>query len=336
MLRNRIYYRIKPFMPEEARLGLRRWFTRRMRSRMRGGWPIIPGSERAPDGWAGWPHEKKFAVVLTHDVEGPSGLEKCRQLMHLEKESGFRSSFNFIPEGPYRVSAELRDELAQDGFEVGVHDLKHDGHLYRSHRDFERNAVGINRYLQEWGAVGFRSGFMLHNLDWLHALEVEYDSSTFDTDPFEPQPHGEATIFPFWVSPPRASDLLSQKPSLHRTHSNSSSLRLSGYIELPYSLPQDSTLFLLLQERTIDTWKEKLDWIAAHGGMALLDTHPDYMDFSDGDLSVRTYPVQLYREFLEYIRARYGGSMWHAVPREVARHVRDRLGRVCRECLETW
>jgi hypothetical protein len=43
---------------------------------------------------------------------------------------GFRSSFNFIPEGDYRVSRELRDELTRNGFEVGVHDLHHDGKLY--------------------------------------------------------------------------------------------------------------------------------------------------------------------------------------------------------------
>ena len=51
----------------------------------------------------------------------------------------------------------------------------------------------------------------------------------------------------------------------------------SGYVELPYTLPQDSTLFLLLCEKTTDIWRRKLDWIAAHGGMALIDTHPDYM-----------------------------------------------------------
>ena len=48
----------------------------------------------------------------------------------------------------------------------------------------------INGYAREWGASGFRSGFMLRNLDWLHDLDVQYDASTFDTDPFEPQPDG--------------------------------------------------------------------------------------------------------------------------------------------------
>ena len=40
-----------------------------------------------------------FALVLTHDVEGPIGLERVRPLMELEMRLGFRSCFNLIPEG---------------------------------------------------------------------------------------------------------------------------------------------------------------------------------------------------------------------------------------------
>jgi len=111
-------------------------------------------------------------------------LAKCRQLAELERDLGFRSSFNFIPEGDYRVSSELRAELTHQGFEVGVHDLRHDGRLYQSRRDFDQNARRINEYLDEWGAAGFRSGFMLHNLNWLHDLDIKYDMSTFDPDRF--------------------------------------------------------------------------------------------------------------------------------------------------------
>ena len=63
----------------------------------------MPGSERPPEAWPGWPDGKRFAFVLTHDVEGQRGLDRVRQLTELEMEFGFRSSFNFIPEGPYSV-----------------------------------------------------------------------------------------------------------------------------------------------------------------------------------------------------------------------------------------
>ena len=199
MLRNRIYYGLKPFVPQVIRTAVRRKWALRLRDRIGDVWPIMPGSEHPPSNWQGWPDGKKFAFVLTHDVESSAGLANCPSLAQLEIELGFRSSFNFVPEGSYRVPAELREELTANGFEVGIHDLKHDGHLFSSHRGFKRRAVKINGYARKWGASGFRSGFMLRNLDWLHDLDVQYDASTFDTDPFEPQPDGGHTIFPFWV-----------------------------------------------------------------------------------------------------------------------------------------
>ncbi len=193
------YYLLKPYLPWRLRMAIRRWVARRKLAKCHDIWPIKPGTEKPPKDWPGWPGGKQFAVVLTHDVEGPTGLARVKQLAELEMKLGFRSSFNFIPEGPYRVTNELRDWLTNHGFEVGVHDLYHDGKLYASKEAFEAHARKINYYLKEWKAVGFRSGFMHHNLDWLHELDVEYDCSTFDTDPFEPQPDGADTIFPFWV-----------------------------------------------------------------------------------------------------------------------------------------
>ena len=286
----------------------------RLRKRIGDVWPIMPGSEIPPENWPGWPAGKKFAFVLTHDVESRAGLDKCRSLMQLEMELGFRSSFNFVPEGSYRVPAELREELTDGGFEVGIHDLKHDGHLFASHRGFKRRAERINGYARKWGASGFRSGFMLRNLDWLHDLDVQYDASTFDTDPFEPQPDGGHTIFPFWVPRPNGS-------SANGHESTSASSSRAGYVELPYTLPQDSTLFLVLRESTPEIWMRKLDWIAQHGGMVLLDVHPDYMSFDGSPQTTTEYPVALYREFLDYVKTRYAGEYWHALPKEVAAHI---------------
>lgn len=281
-------------------------------------WPINEAAGQRPKGWTGWPNGKKFAFVLTHDVEGPKGLSKCRQLMHLEQELGFYSSFNFIPEGDYMVSRELREELNRNGFEVGIHDLRHDGKLYWTRRDFSESAVQINRYLKEWEARGFRSGFMHHNLDWVHDLEIKYDASTFDTDPFEPQPDGVNTIFPFWVVKNHSAPASSAKLASPFTSRNSSCA--GGYVELPYTLPQDSTLFLVLRETTTEIWKKKLDWIVKKGGMALLNVHPDYLAF-DGNASNSEFSCSLYRELLEYVQTRYAGLYWQPLPRDMAEFV---------------
>ncbi len=211
MLRNRIYYRLKPFIPQRIRTVVRQRIAARVRLNVADKWPILPGSERPPQNWTGWPEGKKFAVVLTHDVESAVGLRKCRELMQVEMGFGLRSSFNFVPEGGYRVPIELREELTRNGFEIGIHDLRHDGRLFASRREFDRSTPRINHYLKDWGAVGFRSGFMFHNLEWLHALDIEYDMSTFDTDPFEPQPEGRHTIFPFWVAAPASQKVRSDQ-----------------------------------------------------------------------------------------------------------------------------
>ena len=234
--------------------------------------------------------------MLTHDVDTARGQARCLSLVQLEQEAGFRSAFNFVPER-FVADPMLREDLTATGFEVGVHGLNHDGKLYSSQAEFNRRAERINRYLKEWGAVGFRSPAMHHNLEWLKALDIEYDASTFDTDPFEPQPDGVGTIFPFWVARDDGT----------------------GYVELPYTLPQDFTLFVLMKERTIDIWKKKLDWIAEKGGMALLNTHPDYMHFGKGKPGLEEYPADYYRQFLEYVKTKYEGQYWHALPRDVAR-----------------
>jgi hypothetical protein len=298
----KLYYFLKPAIPRNVRWSLRRYVASWQRRRSLNVWPINEAAAHRPEWWPGWPEGKRFAFVLTHDVEGQKGLDQCPLLANLELDLGFRSSFNFVPEGEYDTPCSLRQFLAEHAFEVGVHDLHHDGSLYRSKSEFSAAASRINQHLERWQAVGFRSAFMFHNLEWLKELNVLYDASTFDTDPFEPQPDGASTIFPFWVG---RSDG-------------------TGYVELPYSLPQDSTLFLVLREKTNDIWKRKLEWIAQNGGMALVNVHPDYIAF--GDRIGRTeFSATLYREFLAHVSAQFGDAAWCALPRDVAQFVRDSL-----------
>ena len=314
MLRNRLYYSLKPFLPRGLRMAVRRAYARRIVRRAEGVWPILESAGTPPAGWSGWPGDKQFAVVLTHDVESLLGLGKVRPLAELEMSLGFRSSFNFVPEGEYRVPDDLRHWLTNNGVEVGIHDHRHDGKLYCSRAQFRRSAERINHYLNAWGAVGFRSGFMLHNLDWIHDLNIAYDASTFDTDPFEPQPDGIGTIFPFWVpAPGQRSEDGGQRSEVGDRQSVK-----DGYVELPYTLPQDSTLFLLLGETSPAVWKHKADWIAKRGGMVLMNVHPDYFNLTELCSADRGYPLTHYREVLLHLRERYAGQFWSALPRQIA------------------
>lgn len=291
-----LFYRIKSFIPRRLQIALRRAIAARKRKTHKDTWPINPKAAKAPEGWRGWPEKKKFALILSHDVDTAQGYDKCAKLMELEKKMGFRSSFNFVVED-YRVSDQMRSKLEEEGFEVGIHGFTHDGKLFQSRKIFEERLPRINDFLKEWGAVGFRAPAMRHNLDWISELNIEYDSSTFDTDPFEPQPDGIDAIFPLWIT-------------------NQTQTR--GYVELPYTLPQDHCLFVILKEKNIRLWKEKLAWIAQNGGMAFLNTHPDYMNFDGAPNSFEQYPVSYYIELLEYIKTKYADLYWHVLPRELA------------------
>lgn len=236
-------------------------------------------------------------MVLTHDVETGNGYDKCKTLLKIEKSLGFLSSYNFVAR-KYDVTMETVKYIQSNNFEIGVHGLYHDGKYFKSREEFEKRAKAINHYLREWGAVGFRTPAMHHNLEWISDLDILYDASTFDTDPFEPQSDGMKTIFPFWYKPSENSE--------------------RGYVELPYTLPQDFTLFILLREKTISIWEKKLDWIAANGGMALLNVHPDYMNFGDHISKEEEYQAGYYLEFLEYLSNRYKGEYWNPLPKDLA------------------
>ncbi len=291
----KIFYIFKPIIPRRIQLFLRRFLVKKQLKQYKDVWPILPGSHVKPENWTGWPDGKDFAIVLTHDVELRDGHDKCKQLLEVEKEFGFKSSFNFVPKR-YKVDKELREFIVSEGFEVGVHGLNHDGKLFQDKKIFSERAIKINQYLKEWNSVGFRAPAMHHNLEWIGKLDIEYDLSTFDTDPFEPQPDGVDTIFPFWVE---GKD---ERP---------------GYVELPYTLVQDFTLFILMKEESPAIWIDKLDWISKNGGMVLVNVHPDYLNF-ENKRKLEQFPISYYSDFLKFVKENYNGKYWNELPLEVA------------------
>lgn len=296
-MNKQLYYFVKPLIPRSVQVGIRRYVVQYQRTKYSKVWPIDHSASRPPIGWKGWPDGKKFALVLTHDVDTAKGQDRCLQLMDMEMDLGVKSSFNFVPER-YRVDPEIRSQLSRSGFEVGVHGLNHDGKLFQSKYEFEKRCSKINNYIQQWKVVGFRSPAMHHNLSWIHGLDIEYDASTFDTDPFEPQSDGVGTIFPFNVI---------------------NALMKHEYIELPYTIPQDFTVFILMKDQGLSIWKKKLDWVVANGGMVLLNSHPDYMSFDNRKPCIDEYPAENYYNFIKYIQINYSGLYWHVLPREMAR-----------------
>src|ERR1017187_3091175 len=77
----------------------------------------------------------------TSELQSPMYLV-CRLLL-------VKKSFNFIPEGYYLVSPERRTGLTNEGFEIGVHDLHHDGDFYFSRSELQINSFPIHGSLQD-------------------------------------------------------------------------------------------------------------------------------------------------------------------------------------------
>jgi len=300
-LPKKIYYDLKPFLPRPLTKLLRRIYGKG--GNMPIGWPvedryvrflwetlrqllILSGKERIFFRNF-WPANYAYALVLTHDIETEKGQAQVRKIVELETEYGFRSSFNFVPER-YKLDLKLIQDLQDRGFEVGIHGLKHDGKLFSSKRIFDRRIKKINQYLRKFNSVGFRAPLTHRNPYWMQSLQVEYDLSFFDTDPFEPMPGGTMSIWPFMMG---------------------------AFVELPYTLPQDYTLIEVLNDKSPKVWLDKAEFIAEHFGMVLLNSHPDYL------LSMDNWDI--YAGFLREMK--YRGGYWHALPKDVAAWWRDRL-----------
>jgi hypothetical protein len=112
-------------------------------------------------------------------------------------------------------------------------------------------------------------------------LDFEYDSSYPDTDPFEPQAGGCCSWLPFFNQ---------------------------ATVELPITLTQDHTLFVLLRHQDETAWVQKTAFLRSRGGMALINTHPDYL--------VDPRIFRAYAKFLE--RFATDPSAWKALPRDVS------------------
>jgi hypothetical protein len=299
----RIYNRLKPVLPRALTRPLKRAYGNHRADAHQLGWPVetryvdfqlevvrnlldLLGHTSLPF-IDFWPRGHEYALVLTHDIETAEGQAYVRPVADLEEACGLRSAFNFVPER-YPLDRPLIDELRARGFEIGVHGLRHDGRDFSSQKTFLRRAARMNHYLRELDAVGFRAPLTHRNPEWMQALDIEYDGSFFDSDPYEPIAGGTMSIWPF---------------------------QLGKFIELPYTLAQDSTM-AVLDQATPSLWLDKVEYIRAHHGMALLNTHPDYLR------NPRRWAI--YSSFLDVMSER--ADFYHALPRQAARWWRARAG----------
>lgn len=232
-----------------------------------------------------YPEKKQCAIVLTHDVETQKGYDYIPVVLDMEIKYGFKSSWNIVPY-KYKIHEDIIKLIKDNGHEIGIHGYNHDGKLYFNKEIFDFRVKYINEAIEKYGAVGFRSPMVHRNLEWLQQLNLKYEASCFDYDPFQPFPGGTGCIWPF---------------------------KAGKFIELPYTLPQDHVLFYVLKQKNIDIWKNKVKWIVQNHGMILSLTHPDYL--------IEKSHLKCYEELLTFFNEI--PNSWHCLPKEIAQHSQE-------------
>jgi hypothetical protein len=300
------YYVVRPFLSVDVRKHFQRFHLRERRNIEFPSWPVdktvdnlcaelmslcvqANGNQRIPFVWF-WPNEYQGCVLMTHDVEHEEGRAFCGDLMDLDDRYGIQSSFQVIPEERYAVTDAFLESIRARGFELNVHDLNHDGQLFKSRELFQDRADKINDYGRKWRAEGFRAGAMYRNAEWTEAFQFDYDMSFPNAAHLEPKKGGCCTLMPYFAG------------------------RL---VEIPLTATQDYSLFHILGKYSIDLWKEELDSIGSSYGLASFIVHPDYV--------IEERARGVYENLLQYLSELCTrNKLWQPLPRDVARWWRER------------
>jgi hypothetical protein len=293
------YYALRPLFPVFLRRHLQRAWLKGWDQKPFPRWPVDrsvdqlferlmlltlqSGShQRIPFIWF-WPQGKSSCAIMTHDVETAAGLEWTTQLMDINDSFHIKSSFQIIPAARYVASRETLLAIKDRGFEVNVHDLKHDGHLFDSHEEFQVAASQINEFATRFGSKGFRAGALYRNQEWFDEFRFSYDMSVPNVGHLDPQPGGCCTVMPYFVG-----DIL----------------------ELPVTTIQDYSLFNILGTYSQDLWTEQIDQIMQQHGLISFIVHPDYLNTLEARAAYTTL-----LDKLSTLRAE--AALWIALPGEV-------------------
>jgi hypothetical protein len=295
----KFYYLIRESLPAKARRRLQRIYFQDWEKLPFPSWPVdftvdnlheeflrllmeASGLKKVPFIWF-WPEGAPNCLMMTHDVETSAGRDFTPQLMDLDDSRGIRASYQVIPEKRYEVSDEYVGEIRRRGFEFNVHDLNHDGRLYRERKEFERRAEKINGYLRRYNTRGFRAGAMYRNQDWYDVFDFSYDMSVPNVAHLEPMRGGCCTVMPYFVG---------------------------KILELPLTLVQDYSLFHIMDDYSIDLWKQQLALIRSRNGLMSFIAHPDYL------IDHRARSV--YESLLDHLREMITREkIWNACPGEI-------------------
>lgn len=303
---SRLYYLLRPALPVHVRRHLQKYYLRNWDKVSFPRWPVDcsvnnlldalmllrvqrADAKRVPFIWF-WPHGKSSCAIMTHDVETEAGCRLCSDLMDVNDSFGIKASFQIIPEERYGVTPEFLHSIRARGSEIAVHDLNHDGHLYKDRKQFLDRAAKINAYGREYGTRGFRAGVLYRKQIWYDALDFAYDMSVPNVAHLDPQHGGCCTVMPYF---------------------------LGHILEIPVTMIQDYTLFHILHDYSIKIWRAQTEIILKRHGLMSFIVHPDY--------SMGRKELGVYKELLGHLGwLREERGLWVTTPAELNQWWRQR------------
>lgn len=226
-----------------------------------------------------YPMQKKFACLLTHDVDSIEAIDEIEKIREIERKYGFPSSWSLLSQ-KYQPGDSLLRKLIDDNCEVISHGYLHDGKLPYRNADEMRNQLNNIFIKYPWlksHLYGYRSELLLRNEKLLEILPeiFVYDMSFPDTEMYGPYglTSGCCTIYPFYNQ--------------------------YNMIEIPLTVPQDFYILFVHKLDLLKTWKNKIDYIEKFNGCAVINLHPDHI-IKHPDL------LNIYDEFLKYLAEKNG------------------------------
>jgi hypothetical protein len=305
-LLRRLYYMVRGRLPVSLRRQLQKAYFSDWKTLPFPSWPVdftvdslhrellrllmeVGAVKKVPFIWF-WPEGARSCLIMTHDVETVVGRDFSSALMDLDDSFGIKASFQVIPEGSYSVPDDYVSEIRRRQFEFNIHDLNHDGNLYRKRQEFERRAERINAYVRSYGARGFRAGSMYRRQDWYDVFQFSYDMSVPSVAHLEPMRGGCCTVMPYLIG---------------------------NILELPLTLTQDYSLLHIFNDYSIEFWKRQLALVGAQNGLMSFIVHPDYL--------IERRAQKVYESLLHYLNgAIVAEHIWAALPGDVDRWWRAR------------
>jgi hypothetical protein len=131
---------------------------------------------------------------------------------------------------------------------------------------------------------------MYRNFDWYGAFEFSYDMSAPNVAHLEPQRGGCCTVMPYFVG---------------------------NILEIPLTTSQDYSLFQILNDYSIDLWKEQTSLIHKRNGLISFISHPDYL--------IEARARSVYVKLLGYLQDMARRErIWVTVPGEIDKWWRAR------------